>query len=182
MLKTEGVYDEYCYNEISIGSHFNHSYLSSFNDYTNNSTLSRAKLPNSTLQTNLPDYITELPSFKNLSDVNEEDKDEDANADNEGENTTISSLNARQPDANDDDDNDEANTDEPNTDEPNADQDVNSNSESISVIKNVPSSSSIVPVTTTTSTPGLIRVRRDNGENRTTNQVCVSSSSFKEFN
>lgn len=64
MLKTEGVYDEYCYSEAAAA--LNHTYLSSVNRLDGhlndrNASLISAKL-NATL-TSLPDYTTELPSF-----------------------------------------------------------------------------------------------------------------------
>lgn len=79
MLKTEGVYDEFCYSETSIASSLNHTYLSSHlgnHPVDRNASLLSAKL-NATLSS-LPDYTTELPRFNTTNDddyeVNEGDE------------------------------------------------------------------------------------------------------------
>lgn len=86
MLKTEGVYDEFCYSEVTIATALNHTYLSSqldghLND--RNTSLISAKL-NATLQS-LPDYPTELPSFNTTYPddyENAEEGDRDAKEEN----------------------------------------------------------------------------------------------------
>ena len=80
MLKTEGVYDEFCYSEVSIATTLNHTFLSSqLNGHPNdrNASLLSAKL-NATLSS-LPDYIaTELPSFNTTNaDYNETTEEDD---------------------------------------------------------------------------------------------------------
>lgn len=149
MLKIEGVYDEYCYNEISVEFSSNHTFLSNFNSM--NTSLSRAK-SNGTLF-KIPEYLTELPSFKNITDSNDADEE-----------VTEDSLNKMTDKTNDDS---LTTTIQPNNDydenEPNvSDDDVNSNLESIRIIKKVP----LTTTAATLSSSGLIRIRRDN-ENRT---------------
>lgn len=151
MLKTEGVYDEYCYDEVA--SNLNHTYLSNMQDaYLNknfNSSLSRAKLNSTLLNLNITnEYITELPSFENVTDLNEEEEN-DYKENGEVDSTTESNI--------------ELNT-ERNNDETNH-EDVNNDSESIRIIKNV-------PFLTTTPSTGLIRIKRDeNSEDNLKNHL-----------
>ena len=152
MLKTEGVYDDYCHHEFSISSNLNHTYLS--NNLDNDSSLARAKF-NSTLL-DKPEYLTELPSF-NLTNKEDEELDVDYNTNDNNEEI----KNKNENENNKPDLNTEVNTEN--------DQDVNS--ESIRIIKNVPSNDA--SFTFTTLSPGLIRAKRDNSKNRT-NQVLKS--------
>lgn len=79
MLKTEGVYDEFCYNELSIASSLNHTYLSShLDDHPNdrNASLFSAKF-NATLASLPDDYTTELPRFNTTNNDDYETNEED---------------------------------------------------------------------------------------------------------
>lgn len=148
MLKREGVYEEYCFDEITFASNLNQTYLLSNLDnhpLNNSSHLSRitsAKF-NETLL-NLPDFTTTEPSL-NLSMIDltpdtepewEEEKN-DPNLLNNEETTTQTDL---------------------------AEDNENVNSDSIRV------SSRTKPSIQTSTTPSLVRAKRDS-ENRTTNQV-----------
>ena len=199
MLKTEGVYDEFCYSEVSIGTALNHTYLSSqLNGHLNerNTSLISAKL-NATLQ-NLPDYPTELPSF-NTTHTDDYENPDEGNREAEKENATTTDRSVGDADADEkvranreeekasDKANEEENEttttesseaigrdnlegDDPSDDSPESATDVNS--ESINRIQKVPS----------ITTPAPVRSKRDAsnasdsdpGKNGPTSQVTFS--------